>query len=54
MKRMGLLTIIILGDTIIVMAENVATIVEGPSAWSKFLDLRIMSRVTQNGADNVL
>ena len=35
MKRLGLLTVVILGDAIIVMAQNVVTIVKNPDAWSK-------------------
>lgn len=34
MKRMSLLTIIILGDGIVIMAQNVVTIVKTPDAWS--------------------
>lgn len=34
MSRMSLLTIIILGDGIVVMAEKVVTIVKSPEAWS--------------------
>lgn len=34
MKRMGLLTIIILGDGIIVVAQNVVTMVKSPDAWN--------------------
>ncbi|KAF4470953.1 bacterial low temperature requirement a [Fusarium albosuccineum] len=33
MKRMGLLTVIILGDGIIVISKSVVTIVESPDAW---------------------
>lgn len=35
MKRLSLLTVIILGDGIIVVAQNVVKIVEGPHAWSE-------------------
>lgn len=35
MKRMSLLTVIMLGDGIIAVAQNVVKIVEGPHAWSK-------------------
>lgn len=36
MKRMSLLTIIILGDGIVLMAQNVVTIVKTPDAWSMY------------------
>lgn len=39
MKRMSLLTVIVLGDGIIVVAQNVVKIVEGPHAWSESLPL---------------
>jgi len=35
-KRMGLLTLIIIGEGIIVVAKNVTTIVKNPNSWSKF------------------
>lgn len=48
MKRLSLLTVIILGDGIIVMAQNVVTIVEGPDAWSAYMNLGSYgSRLTQ-------
>ncbi|EEU40210.1 uncharacterized protein NECHADRAFT_33885 [Fusarium vanettenii 77-13-4] len=34
MKRMGLLTVMILGDGIIVIAQSVVTIVKSPDAWN--------------------
>lgn len=36
MKRMSLLTVIILGDGIVLVAQNVVTIVKSPDAWSTF------------------
>lgn len=39
MKRLSLLTVVILGDGIIVMAQNVVTIVEGSSDWSAYIVL---------------
>jgi low temperature requirement protein LtrA len=35
MKRLNLLTVIFLGDAIIVMCQNIVTIVKNPDAWSK-------------------
>lgn len=35
MKRMGLLTVIIVGDGIITICKSVVTIVENPDSWSK-------------------
>lgn len=35
MKRMSLLTVIIIGDGIVVVAQNVVKIVETPDAWSE-------------------
>lgn len=35
MKRMSLLTVMILGDGIVSIAQNVVTIVKRPDAWSK-------------------
>lgn len=35
MKRIGLLTVIIVGDGIITISKSVVTIVESPDAWSK-------------------
>lgn len=35
MRRLALLTVMILGDGIIIVAQNVSKIVEGPDAWSK-------------------
>lgn len=34
MRRMSLLTIVVLGDAIVIVAQNVVTIVESPDAWS--------------------
>ncbi|KAF5019640.1 hypothetical protein F66182_8344 [Fusarium sp. NRRL 66182] len=36
MKRIGLLTVIIIGDGIITVARSVVTIVNSPDAWGKF------------------
>lgn len=35
MNRMSLLTIVILGESIVALAEKVVIIVEGPDAWGK-------------------
>lgn len=36
MKRLAYLTVIILGDGIVIMAEKVVVIVKAPDAWSKY------------------
>jgi low temperature requirement protein LtrA len=37
MNRMSLLTIVVLGESIVALAEKVVIIVEGPDAWGKYL-----------------
>lgn len=39
MKRMGLLTVIVVGDGIITICRSVVTIVEAPDSWSKLTPL---------------
>jgi low temperature requirement protein LtrA len=39
MNRMSLLTIVILGESIVALAEKVVIIVEGPDAWGKTFEV---------------
>lgn len=39
MNRMSLLTIVILGESIVALAEKVVIVVEGPDAWGKSFEL---------------
>lgn len=43
MKRMSLLTVMILGDGIITVAQNVVSIVKRPAAWSELTLLILLS-----------
>lgn len=43
MKRMGLLTVIVVGDGIITICRSVVTIVESPDSWSKLTPLTTVS-----------
>lgn len=48
MKRMGLLTAIILGDGVVVTAQDVVVIVQAPDAWSKGFSPKDCLRTTNN------
>ncbi len=46
MKRMSLLTVMILGDGIVSIAQNVVTIVKRPDAWSAYIFSKPSSLLT--------
>jgi hypothetical protein len=51
MNRMSLLTIMILGDGIVVLAEKVVTIVKSADAWSRCLRMSSRCMAAKQGAD---